>query len=68
MRPTLKEYTKKPQTHAFFSDFKPDYLLSQLISKIRDDGQDFEISEKTWKLKMSVSKNINERTAEGSPS
>ena len=34
VRLTLKEYTEKAQTHSFFSEFKPDYLLSQLIGKV----------------------------------
>lgn len=67
MRLTLKQYHEKAQTHAFFSEFKPDYLLSQLIGKIQENGQEFEISNKTWKLNMSVKKNLNEEAAEGSP-
>lgn len=41
VRLTLKEYTEKAQTHAFFSEFKPDYLLSQLIGKVQENGQEF---------------------------
>ena len=68
VRLNLKDYTEKPQNHAFLSEFKPDYLLSQLISKVRENEQDFEISTKTWKLNMAVSKNLNKEAAEGSPS
>ena len=57
----IKDYVEtQGRTHAFFSHFKPDYLLQTLTQKMQEQGQVFDISNNTWKVGFNVSKQINE--------
>ena len=61
VRLTAKEYNENQgRTHAFFSHFRPDYLLTQLTEKMTQQGQPFEMSNQSWKLTFNVKKQIND--------
>ena len=61
IRLRIKDYVEtQGRTHAFFSHFKPDYLLQTLTQKMQEQGQVFDISNNTWKVNFNVSKQINE--------
>ena len=66
IRLTAKEFNENQgRNHAFFSHFRPDYLFTQLTEKLTQQGQPFEMSNKTWKLNFEVSKQINNIAADG---
>ena len=51
IRLNAKDYREdQSTTHAFFSHFKPDYLLAELITKLREENQAYEISNTNWKV------------------
>ena len=61
IRLRIKDYVEtQGRTHAFFSHFKPDYLLQTLTRNMQEQGQVFDISNNTWKVSFNVSKQINE--------
>ena len=61
VRLTAKDYVEKQgRTHAFFSNFRPDYLFGQLDEKLKNYGQDYNVSNKNWKITFDVQKQINE--------
>lgn len=67
VRLMCKDYVEKQgRTHAFFSHYRPDYLLEQLNTKFTEQGQEFEVNDTTWKLTFDVQKQINEQI-EGQP-
>ena len=68
IRLNLKEYeVSQNRTHAFFSTFRPDYLLNQLLTKLNENTQDFAVSEKSWKINFEVKKQINDDIDEEQP-
>ena len=50
----------KPHTHAFFSHYRPDCLLNNLVTKFKEQNQSYELSNNTWKVNFSVEKQITE--------
>lgn len=46
--------------YSVFSTFQPEYLLQQLTEKLGQQNQKFEVSDKTWKVKFNVRKQLNE--------
>ena len=61
VRLKLKDYdNSKSGTHTFFSHFRPDYLLEQLTEKLGHQGQEYTVSDSTWKLNFEASKTIGE--------
>ena len=61
IRLRLKEFnSNKGSTHTFFSHFRPDYLLEQLTEKLSNQGQEFTMSEQTWKLNFEATKTIGD--------
>lgn len=61
VRPDLKEYDLgSNHLYSVFSTFKPDYLLQQIADKLGEQRQEFEVSEKSWKVKFTVQRQLNE--------
>lgn len=61
VRLRLKDFdTTTSHNNCFFSIFRPDYLLNQLTTKMNEQGQQFEMSDQTWKITFEVEKQINE--------
>jgi len=47
----LKDFSNdQNSTHSFFSTFSPDVLLEQLTQKMGEQGQQFTISDVSWKV------------------
>lgn len=59
--PKLKTYVDSPNhTHTFFSHFRPDYLLTELTTRMTEKGQAFTISDTNWKLTFDAKQPLND--------
>lgn len=60
VRLRLKEFQgERGGPNQFFSVFKPDYLLTELTASMNTEGKEFTVSDATWKVNFSESKQIN---------
>ena len=63
IRLRLKDFKgEQDGTHQFFSHFRPDYLLTELTSKMNTEGKQFTVSDTTWKVNFSDQRQINDNT------
>jgi hypothetical protein len=52
------------QTHGFFSNIAPEDILAQLTEKMKEELQEFKISNTHWRLNFDVKKQINKQPGE----
>lgn len=51
----LKSYQEGAnQTHGFFTTLSPEDILSNLTKKMADEGQEFSVSDKVWRINFTV--------------
>ena len=65
----LKEMdTSASYTTSFFSTLTPGLLMESLVQKMTEQGQQYEMSNQTWKVSFNLQKDINEgNEAESAP-
>ena len=61
VRLRAKNFTaSKNNTHSFFTTYKPEFILTVLLQKMQEQGQQWEISRVNWKVNLSFERNMNE--------
>ena len=60
--------TSASYTTSFFSTLAPGMLMESLVQKMTEQGQQYEMSNQTWKVSFNLQKDINEANeAESAP-